>query len=450
MLQVDNGLGVGFGECQIEVSLKLAAFPDAGLRLPFIAKGRSQMLAQIGRSLQLKTQADARTAFDLAMPYWTYSARVIGGPVAGALVDFSAQPGESLTVRIPFGGGPFIIGRILGENGAPVEGADIRFSKDVIQSGLRVHHQVAATRSGTDGRFVLAPQFPQDRLDEELRMKGRGWLNVRAGEGQSGRSAQRLVEVAGNLTDVGVIRIGAGLAVSGRVFLGDRPAANIRVGIWTEGGVFTTTCDESGYFSMSGLEASDKIAVTASEKGYSPANVNVQAEVLAGKPIEIRLLKLMQGVLRIEGSNELLGQGILRWRLHDNTGWKATDLRGQGVRQMEPGKYAVYLCTDDEISTVETVEISDSSETVLRPVLFPAAKIMVTAGKDSRPVHFKVVDADGHGLGFEYEVANAATRVIVVRPGVLHTIRSGSLSAPLQVPGIAAGSSFQVVLEKGP
>lgn len=450
MLQVDNGLGVGFGECQIEVSLKVAAFSDAGLRLPFIGKGQSQFLARTGQSVQLKTQADAKIAFDFAMPYWTYSARVIGGPVAGAWVDFSAQPGESVTVRVPFGGGPFIIGRIVGENGAPVDGADIRFSKEVIQGGLRVHHQVAATRSGTDGRFMLAPQFPQDRLDDELRMSGDGWLNVLAGEGQSGRSAQRRIEVAGNLTDVGDVRVGAGLTVFGRVFLGDRPAANIRVGIWTQGGVLATTSDESGYFSMSGLEASEKISVTASEKGYLPANVNVQAEVLAGKQIEIRLLKLLQGVLRIDCSNELLGQGVLRWRLHDSMGWKATDLRGQAVRLMEPGKYAVYLCTDNEISAVETVEITDSTETVLKPVLFPASKILAKTGTDSLPVRFKVVDADGHDLGFEYEVANAATRVIVVRPDLPHTIKSDALSAPMQVPGIAAGSSFQTVLGKGP
>jgi len=449
-LQVDNGLGVGFGECQIEVSLKQAAFPDAGLRLPLVAKGQTQLLVKKGQSLQLKTQPDAKILLEMAMPYWTYTARVTGGPTPGAMVDFSAEPGEKLTVRVPFGGGPFIVGRIVGENGAPVEGANIRFSKTVNRGGVRVYHQMAATITGPDGRFLLAPQFPQDRLDEDLRFEGGGWLNVTVGEGQSGRSVQRQVDVAGNITDLGDVVLGSGLTVSGRVFVGDRPGASVRLDIWTEGGVFTTTSDESGYFSMSGLEAHEKLAITVSEKGYLPVNQNVLAEAVAGKQLEIRLRPLEHGSLRVEGSTELLRQAVLRWRLRESKGWKAAELRGQGVRQLEPGSYEVYLCTDDQISATETIEITDSTEILFKPVLFPAAKIVVTARKTTGPVQFEVADGDGHSLGFRYEVASAGTRVIVVRPDVPHTIKSAILNAPLEVSQIAAGGSFQAVLEKSP
>src|SRR5690606_23805400 len=124
------------------------------------------------------------------------------------------------------------------------------------------------------GRFLLAPQFSDDKLPNDLKFAGDAWLKVYAQDSQGNMlTAQIPVVVDKQVVDVGDIRLGSGLQVSGRILLGDVPARKLRFDVWSEAGVVPAYTDEFGNFVVSGIPASDDVHFAVSAPGHEGRKV---------------------------------------------------------------------------------------------------------------------------------------------------------------------------------
>lgn len=400
--QVDNGLGVAVTNTTIELRLKTIDFPEPGLRLP-VNRDTEEALRPVTLEdrVFLELGDQQRVVFAAALPYYTYTARMKGVPFETGEVEFTARPGERLLVRIPFGKGPFIIGRVQDETGGNLKGAEVKFVKIRTRSdGLREIHQLGATKSGEDGRFLLAPQFSDDKLPNDLKFAGDAWLKVYAQDGQGNMlTAQIPVIVDKQVVDVGDISLGIGLQVSGRILLGGVPASKLRFDVWSEAGVVPAYTDEFGNFVVSGIPASDDVHFAVSAPGHEGRKVPVLEAALSGTFLEIRLEPKPRSALKIITDGEQLKTAVMRYRPEGQRYWSVADLRGTDSRALSPGTYEVFVTTEGEASQIETLTVVPGAETTFKPIMQPAVLITVSvAPEEDTAAKFVLYDSQGFAL----------------------------------------------------
>jgi uncharacterized GH25 family protein len=197
-----------------------------------------------------KTEGDGTFAFDkLVGREYALSAtagEMVGGPLEYKLTENS----DPVVIRLTKSAK--VIVTVVGDDGKPIEGADVKLAA----LGERT------ARTGPDGTATLSPVHP-------------GWVAVQATA--SGYAPGQAFTQVGSAGATGTIKVTMhkGVLVAGRVIdEGGAPIANARVttaGIWDiPGGIEPVTTDGKGQFTFPGLAPGSHVLV-ATDGEHAPA-----------------------------------------------------------------------------------------------------------------------------------------------------------------------------------
>jgi protocatechuate 3,4-dioxygenase beta subunit len=331
--------------------------------------------------------------------------------------------GQPETQDVPLTRGAILVGRVVSEEGVPIEGALVQVSRggeDVFRAFIRSMEGDGAVRTGRDGSFRAARLAPGEnqRLDvrhDEYEERAVGGISLSPGTTRSGVTVvlRRGLSVRGvvkdeegrplagaevNLSSARTVRAGrGGLQMS---FVG--PGSQLR----RETGA-------DGRFEFRGLKAGD-YTLSARRPGFSRATVdpvNV-AEARAAELVELVLRPgaTISGVLR-----DKAGSGASGWYVSARAASQAGGPAfGPGsIRSEEPtGPDGVFLL--EGLTTGETYELQVMGQAGLGPrkagVVAPAEGVEL-AVTGTGQIRGRVVDGDSGRAIADFRCATSRAQV---------------------------------------
>ncbi len=393
--------------------------------------------------------------------------------------------GQAETQDVPLTRGSTLAGRVVDEEGRPIEGATVMVSRggeDMFRAFIRSMEGEGAVRTGRDGSFRatrLAPGENQ-RIDvrhDEYEERAVGGLSLSPGGTRSGVS----VILRRGLSVRGVVKDEEGRPLAGaEVNLSS--ARNLRAGrggvqmsISGPGSQLRRETGADGRFEFRGLKAGD-YTVSARRPGFSRATVdpvNV-AEARAAEPLELVLKPgaTISGVVR-----DKAGAGASGWSVSARAASQAGGpIFGPGsIRSEEPtGPDGVFYL--EGLTTGETYELQVMGQAGLGPrkagVVAPAEGVdLVVTGTGQ--VRGRVVDGDSGRPIPDFQVryqpdAQGGMRFVMrMGPGrgrgpyekqpfhaedgsfVLEDVAAGRWTVEAFAPGYQAGSASAVAVGEG-
>ena len=237
------------------------------------------MVAMIGRYVTRTTSdAEGRFAFEDVAPGKVELTFAAPGMQQKKIAATEVVEGKDLDgLEVVMERGAWIVGRVLGPDGAPAAGADVRPAGDD-GTAARVFPRIA-TKSDAEGLYRLDNLAPGER-------------DVEAAKEGTRRAVRHVALRAGeNALD---LQLGAGLAIEGAVVdEGGAPAPGAEVAVASAASflpdALSTVADEAGRFRLAGLADGDYplVARAAGYAASAPFNVHVQGQPVQG--IELRL-----------------------------------------------------------------------------------------------------------------------------------------------------------------
>jgi len=381
--------------------------PLAGIRLV----ARSEGAALLTRSL-----ADGRysirglgprryrlSAEDDRFVPWTRSVSVVAG--------------QSEAQDVPLARAATLAGRVVNEEGAPIEGVRVRVSRggeNVVRAFIRsLEGEQAVVRTARDGSFRATRLAPGDNLRLDLRHddyeeRAIGGISLAPGATRSGLS----VVMRRGLAVRGVVKDEDGRPVAGcevtlsssRTIRGGR--GGMQMQLIGPGNQVRRETEADGRFEFRGLKAGG-YTVSARRSGFARATVdpvNV-TEARAAEPLELVLRPgaTITGVLR-----DKTGNGASGWFVSARAaGQGAGPALGPGANRSEAptGADGVFLL--EGLTAGETYELQLMGPAGLGPrragVVAPAEGVELTVNGTGQ-VRGRVVDADSGRAIPEFEV----------------------------------------------
>jgi protocatechuate 3,4-dioxygenase beta subunit len=372
--------------------------PLAGIRLVARSDGGAAFLARSGADGRYSIRGLSPLRYRLSAEderFVPWSRRV------------AVDAGQTETLDVPLVRGATLAGRVVSEEGAPIEGAAIQVSRggeDEFRAFVRRMEGEDAVRSGRDGSFRATRLAPGDnqRLDvrhDDYEERALGGISLAPGVTRSGLS----VVMRRGLAIRGIVKDAEGRPLAGtEVTLSS--ARSVRAGrggmeltLVGSGGEVRRETGVDGRFEFRGLKTGD-FAVSARCAGFARASVDpVRVSLGEGRgaePLEITLRPgtTVRGVLR-----DKTGAGASGWSVAARTADLAGGPFGPGsVRAEEPtGPDGAFLL--EGLVAGETYELQVLGPAGLGPrragVVAPAEGIELTV-TGSGQIRGRVVDAD--------------------------------------------------------
>jgi protocatechuate 3,4-dioxygenase beta subunit len=393
--------------------------------------------------------------------------------------------GQAETQDVPLVRGATLSGRVVDEEGRPIEGATAAVSRggeNVFRAFVRSLEGGGATRTGRDGSFRATRLAPGDnqRLDvrhDDYEERAIGGISLSAGGVRSGATVvlRRGLSVRGVVKDEeGRPLAGAEVDLSSaRTLRAGR--GGVQMSFIGPGSQLRRETGPDGRFEFRGLKAGDYTA-SARRPGFSRATVdpvNV-AEGRAVEPLELVLKPgaTISGVLR-----DKTGAGASGWSVSARAaGQGGGPAFGPGsIRSEEPtGPDGAFLL--EGLATGETYELQVMGPSGLGPrkagVVAPAEGVeLVVTGTGQ--IRGRVVDADSGRAITDFQVryqpdAQGGMRFVMrMGPGrgrgpyekqpfhaedgsfVLEDVAAGRWTVEAFAPGYQAGSASAVAVGEG-
>ncbi len=284
--------------------------PLAGIRL--VARGESAVF-------QARSAADGRYSFRGLGPR-RYRLSAEDDRFVPWAKSVSVAAGQAETQDVPLARAATLAGRVVNEDGVPVEGARVRLSREgenVFRAFMRSMEEEQAVRTSRDGSFRATRLAAGDnqRLDvrhDDYEERAIGGISLTAGAVRSGLT----VVMRRGLSLRGVVKDEDGRPLAGcEVSLS--AARSIRAGrggmqmqLIGPGSQLRRETGPDGRFEFRGLKAGE-YTLAARRAGFSRASVdpvNV-SEARAGEPLELTLRpgSTISGVLRDKSGNGASG-----------------------------------------------------------------------------------------------------------------------------------------------
>jgi protocatechuate 3,4-dioxygenase beta subunit len=387
------------------------------------------------------------------------------------------------TQDVPLARGATLVGRVVDEEGRPIEGALVRVSRsgeNILRAFMRTMEGEGAVRTGRDGSFRatrLAPGEGQ-RLDvshDEYEARALGGLSLTAGATRSGVT----VVLRRGLSVRGVVKDEEGRPLAGVEVTLSR-ALSLRAGrrgtqlsLIGPGSQVRRETGADGRFEFRGLQAGD-YTVSARHPGFSRAIVD-PVNVTGARSAEPLELVLNPGATISGILHDKAGAGVSGWYVSARAASQASGPTfGPGTIRTEEatGPDGVFLL--EGLTAGETYEIQVMGQAGLGPrksgVVAPAEGVeLVVTGTGQ--IRGRVVDGDsGRGIP-DFEVryqpdAQGGMRFVMrTGPGrgpyerqpfhsedgsfVLEDVAAGRWTVEAFVPGYQAGSASGVSVNEG-
>ncbi|HUL75693.1 MAG TPA: carboxypeptidase-like regulatory domain-containing protein, partial [Vicinamibacteria bacterium] len=286
--------------------------PLAGIRLLARAEGEAAFLARSG--------ADGRYAIR-GLPPRTYRLSAEDERFVPWSRPVTVAAGQAETRDLPLARGATLAGRVVDEQGAPIEGARVQVTRggeNAIQAFMRSMEGEGAVRTGRDGSFRagrLAAGEGQ-RLDvrhDEYEERAIGGISLTAGATRSGFTVvlRRGLSVRGVVKDEeGRPLAGAAVTLSGsRTLRAGR--GGVQMSFIGPGNQVRRETGPDGRFEFRGLKSSD-YTVAARRAGFAGATVDPVkvGETRAAEPLD---LVLRPGVTVSGFLRDKTGSGASGW-----------------------------------------------------------------------------------------------------------------------------------------
>jgi large repetitive protein len=393
--------------------------------------------------------------------------------------------GQSETQDVPLARGATLVGRVMDEEGRPIEGALVQVSRsgeNILRAFMRSMEGGGAVRTGRDGSFRAARLAPGEgqRLDvshDEYEARALGGLSLTAGATRSGVT----VVLRRGLSVRGFAKDEEGRPLAGVEVTLSR-ALNLRAGrggaqlsLIGPGSQVRRETGGDGRFEFRGLKAGD-YTMSARRSGFSRATVdplNV-TEARSAEPLELVLKPgaTISGVL-----HDKAGAGVSGWYVSARAASQAGGPTfGPGtIRSEEPtGPDGVFFL--EGLTAGETYEVQVMGQAGLGPrksgVVAPAEGVeLVVTGTGQ--IRGRVVDGDSGRAISDFQVrfqpdAQGGVR-FVMRMGtgrgrgpyerqsfhaedgsfVLEDVAAGRWTVEAFAPGYQAGSASGVSVGEG-
>ncbi len=370
--------------------------PLSGIRLvarseggAFVARsgadGRYSMRGLSPRPYRLTAEDDRFVA-------WSRTVRVV--------------PGQAQMQDVPLTRGATLAGRVVDEEGRPIEGARVRVSRggeDAFRAFMRLFDAEGAVRTGKDGSFRAARLAPGEnqRLDvthDDYEDRAIGGISLVAGVTRSGMS----VVLRRGLSVRGAVKDDEGRPLSGvEVSLSSsRTVRASRGGIQMSfvgpGNQVRRETGADGRFEFRGLKAGD-YTISARRPGFSRAAVDPVdvREARSAEPLQLVLKPgaTISGILR-----DKVGSGVAGWFVSARgAGQGSGPAFGPGaIRSEEPtGPDGVFFL--DGLTTGETYDLQVLGPSGLGPrkagVVAPAEGVELTVAGTGQ-IRGRVVEAE--------------------------------------------------------
>lgn len=454
-----------------------SARPIAGVRL--LARGEGSVFLARSRadgSYEIRGLAPQRyrlQADDERFVPWLRSVPVIAG--------------QTEEQDVPLVRGATLAGRVLDENGTPVDGAVlslVRSGEPSIQAFMRrMDGEVTPIRSGRDGSFKASRLVPGEnqRLDvrhDEFEERSLGGIDLAAGATRSGLS----VVLRRGLSLRGLVRDEEGRPLSGVEVTLSRPTTFRGGGRYGQasfsfmgpGGTPRRETGADGRFEFRGLKAGD-YTLAATRIGLQRVSVDPVkvAEDRAPEPVEITLRPgvTISGFVRDRG-----GQPAAGWYLAARPSGDGSPMIGPGgLRTLEAtGTDGAFVL--EGLSDGGSYDLQLMGPSGLGPrragVTAPAEGLELTVGGHGE-LRGRVVDAEGGRPITDFEVsfapdAQGGMRVVFAGPGsrgrgpgqaqpvhaedgsfLLEEVPAGRWTITASAPGYQKGSAAGITLEEG-
>jgi protocatechuate 3,4-dioxygenase beta subunit len=394
-------------------------------------------------------------------------------------------PGQAEAQDVPLTRGATLVGRVVDEEGHPIEGARVLVSRggeNVFRAFVRLLEGESAVRSGRDGSFRAARLAPGEnqRLDvrhDEYEERALGGISLVAGATRSGVTVvlRRGLSVRGVVKDE-ESRPLPGVEVS---LSGSRTVRASRGGVQMSfvgpGSQVRRETGADGRFEFRGLKAGD-YTISARRPGYSRATVDPVdvREARSAEPLELVLKPgaTISGVLR-----DKTGAGAAGWFVSARgPGQGSGPALGPGAIRSEEatGPDGVFFL--DGLTAGEAYELQVMGNAGLGPrkagVVAPAEGVELTV-TGTGEIRGRVVDADNgraipdFQLRYQPDAQGGMRFVMRMGPGrgrgpyerqsfhaedggfVLEEVPAGRWTVEAFAPGYQPGSASAVTVAEG-
>ena len=370
--------------------------PLAGIRL--VARGESSVF-------ETRSLADGRYLFRGLAPR-RYRLSAEDDRFVPWIRSVSVASGQAETQDVPLARAASLTGRVVNEEGVPIEGARVRLARggeNVFRSFMRSMQEEQAVRTGRDGSFRATRLAAEDnqRLDvrhDDYEERAMGGISLAPGVTRSGLT----VVMRRGLSVRGVVKDEEGRPLAGsEVSLS--AARSIRAGrggmqmqLIGPGNQVRRETGADGRFEFRGLKAGE-YSLSARRSGFSRASVD-PVNVKEGGPAEPLELTLRPGSTISGVLRDKTGNGASGWFVSVRpTGQAGGPPMGPGVNRTEEptGPDGAFLL--EGLNAGETYELQVMGQAGFGPrrsgVAAPAEGIELTVNGTGQ-VRGRVTDAD--------------------------------------------------------
>ena len=396
----------------------------------------------------------------------------------------SVASGQAETQDVPLARAATLVGRVVNEEGAPIEGARVRLTRggeNVFRAFMRSMEEEQAVRSGRDGSFRATRLAAGDnqRLDvrhDDYEERAIGGISLAPGATRSGLTVvmRRGLSVRGIVKDEEGRPL-AGCEVSLSAMREIRAGrGGVQMGLIGPGNQVRRETGADGRFEFRGLKAGE-YTLSARRPGFSRASVdpvNV-SEARASEPLELTLRpgSTISGVLR-----DRTGNGASGWFVSARPAGQGGMAMGPGANRTEEptGPDGAFLL--EGLNAGESYELQVMGQAGLGPrrsgIVAPAEGVELTVNGTGQ-VRGRVVDADSgraipdFQLRYQPDAQGGMRFVMRAGPGggrgpyerqsfhaedgafVLEDVPAGRWTVEAFAPGYQSGSASAVSVAEG-